>query len=574
MVSTDSTKTHLFSPYFYPTGKFGGHSFRWEIVVVARKLLIVCLDVFGTSMRSVEAIACNTLAVIFLAIVFHLLGRPYSDDSEEAKSKPAKQASDRRLHLAELFALATVWIILWAGILLYLGQSSVMSILLTILICLCMAAYTVGGAFVFGKAFLKDRRAKKTRHLQYQKMRAAGRELTFTFQTPGPIGAVVTDGQDGRSCHISELTRAKDGGAGMADKAGLHVGDWIVACGGKPVTDSHRLRRILRRYGRPIEIVVSRSNRRMSSFDVDGDLGIGGVAGHVTQVHPAASTSLSAGYSTAFDADDMADEYAELSQEAQLRLTTLEVEALSREAERDARAVKARQNRMRKQSSERIKERLRARAALRHSNALAKTDVFKNLPPGVISQIISVMDFKKIDAGQDVVTQGDPASSFIVIMKGAATVLKDGETVRKFGALDYLGEAALVAGDGDEEGGGDGGGDGGAAPVRGATVTSDTELQMLSLTRDRFLELLLSAEEDDAEMVGHLHSARNRAIEKRKSYSAADRERRSSRPQLSMGGMGSKESKTVEKVGVVVGGMGPEGSAAGNKNPRSLFSEE
>ena len=70
------------------------------------------------------------------------------------------------------------------------------------------------------------------------------------------------------------------------------------------------------------------------------------------------------------------------------------------------------------------------------------------------------------------------------------------------------------------------------APVRGATVTADTELQILSLTRDRFLELLLSAEDDDAEMVEHLHSAQNRATEKRKRYSAADRERRVSRPQL------------------------------------------
>ena len=122
------------------------------------------------------------------------------------------------------------------------------------------------------------------------------------------------------------------------------------------------------------------------------------------------------------------------------------------------------------------------------------------------------MDFKKIKAGHAVVKQGDPATSFIVLMKGAATVFRDGETVRKFGALDYLGEAALDAGDW-EEGGVSGCAS--TAPVRGATVTADTELQILSLTRDRFLELLLSAEDDDAEMVEHLHSAQNRATEKK-----------------------------------------------------------
>ena len=148
----------------------------------------------------------------------------------------------------------------------------------------------------------------------------------------------------------------------MAAKAGLRVGDWIVACGGKPVTDSHRLRRILRRYGRPIEIVVSRSNRRMSSFDVDEHAGES-----VTLVHPETTT-------------DTADQYDELSEEAKLRLTTLEVETLSREAERDARAMEALQSRMKEKSRHRIKERLRARQALRHSNALLRTDVFKSLP--------------------------------------------------------------------------------------------------------------------------------------------------------------------------------------------------
>ena len=135
----------------------------------------------------------------------------------------------------------------------------------------------------------------------------------------------------------------------------------------------------------------------------------------------------------------------------------------------------------------------------------------------MISQIISVMDYTKIEAGKDLVTQGDPATSFIVLMKGAATVMKDGEVVRKFGALDYLGESALdISGDN----------------TRSATVIADTEVQALSLTRDRFLELLLSADAEETGMAGHLRSASSRAIEKRQSYRKVDRERRSSKVEI------------------------------------------
>lgn len=462
-------------------------------MVVVRKLAIVMIDVFAVSVHSVEGVACSTLAVIFLAIIAHLLGRPYSDDTEEGRKHPDERNSDQRLHLAELFALSTVWIILWAGILLYLGQPPVIAILLTVLICLCMATYTLGGSYVFLKAFFLDREQKKKRHIQYQKMRAAGKEKTFVIHESGPIGAIVTDGEYGRSCKISKLREAKGGGIGLAAKVGLKVGDWIVECGGKPIHSRVQLRKILARYGRPIEMVVSRSNRRMSSFEVDDYK-----PEQITKVVPSS------------------DGENGLSEAAKFRITKLEVENLQKEAERDARSVRMMQEQMKKNSSIRIKARLRARRALSHSNALHKTDVFRDLPSSIISQIISVMEYRDVQEGENVVTQGEPASSFIVLMKGSASVIKDGELIRKFGALDYLGEAALDFGE--------------VAPaVRGATVTANTNLQVLCLSRDRFLELVMDAEESDSVMASHLSSARDRAAQKRKGYTEKDRERRMSK---------------------------------------------
>lgn len=76
-------------------------------------------------------------------------------------------------------------------------------------------------------------------------------------------------------------------------------------------------------------------------------------------------------------------------------------------------------------------------------------------------------------AGEELVRQGSPGESFIIIVTGRATVERDGRTLRELGPGDFLGEISLV--------------DGGP---RTATVTALDPVQALVIQRDGFLELI------------------------------------------------------------------------------------
>ena len=58
--------------------------------------------------------------------------------------------------------------------------------------------------------------------------------------------------------------------------------------------------------------------------------------------------------------------------------------------------------------------------------------MFHDLSSDTISKIINVMELRTFEMSQNLVTQGDDASEFMVIMKGAATVYHDGNQVRNF----------------------------------------------------------------------------------------------------------------------------------------------
>lgn len=79
--------------------------------------------------------------------------------------------------------------------------------------------------------------------------------------------------------------------------------------------------------------------------------------------------------------------------------------------------------------------------------------------------------------GEDVVSEGDPALHFYIILSGEALVLKDGELLRRLGATESFGERGLLKG-----------------VPRSATVRAETELRVLSLDRDTFLTLAANAD--------------------------------------------------------------------------------
>jgi CRP/FNR family cyclic AMP-dependent transcriptional regulator len=72
-------------------------------------------------------------------------------------------------------------------------------------------------------------------------------------------------------------------------------------------------------------------------------------------------------------------------------------------------------------------------------------------------------------AGDTVTTEGEGGIAFFVVLEGSATVTVRGEEKGKLAAGDHFGELAMIAGE-----------------ERGATITADTEMRCLSMTRWEF----------------------------------------------------------------------------------------
>ena len=87
---------------------FFSYSYRedrkwWEVVVTFRKVGIVAIATFGTMMGAVDLQAFVALAVVFIAIVLHLFGKPF--DTTERNT--------RLLHHLEFGALTVCWFTFW-----------------------------------------------------------------------------------------------------------------------------------------------------------------------------------------------------------------------------------------------------------------------------------------------------------------------------------------------------------------------------------------------------------------------------------------------------------------------------
>ena len=178
-----------------------------------------------------------------------------------------------------------------------------------------------------------------------------------------------------------------------------------------------------------------------------------------------------------------------------------EVDQLHKEHDEHDRRLRKKHEMLRKKTKNRVQERLRARTALSHSRTLQKTKLFHDLPAEAIAKIINVMELRTFEKEDDLVTQGAPASEFMVVMKGAATVFRGGTEVRHLGSLDFLGEGALVN----------------EFHVRGATVTADAPSSVLVLSFDRYQELLV-----DGTIAEETHE---RASRMSRSYTAEDAKR-------------------------------------------------
>ena len=147
---------------------------------------------------------------------------------------------------------------------------------------------------------------------------------------------------------------------------------------------------------------------------------------------------------------------------------------------------------------EHAKELAEARANIRYSHVLQKTKMFRDLSIDDISKIIDVMEMKTYKKNEHLMQQGGDAASFLVILQGTASVLVDGNEVRTFKRLDFMGEAALVNDN----------------HKRTATVTATKLVHALILSRLSYMKLL------DEEVI----SQKTHAMAQRMSmdYTAAD----------------------------------------------------
>jgi len=152
---------------------------------------------------------------------------------------------------------------------------------------------------------------------------------------------------------------------------------------------------------------------------------------------------------------------------------------------------------------------LHARRMLRHSNILNNTEIFRGLEKSSMVRVIKAMKFRQVRKGRDIVLQGDVALEMMVIISGHATVYINGSKIRRVEKLGVIGEGALAPLEA------------GSKPhCRGATVTADTDVQVLVLSRDKYKKLLEGGvvSQESQERVAALSRTHSKQdIERRKS---------------------------------------------------------
>lgn len=104
---------------------------------------------------------------------------------------------------------------------------------------------------------------------------------------------------------------------------------------------------------------------------------------------------------------------------------------------------------------------------------LATVPLFAQCSHGDLVKIARLTDEIEVEAGRDLVTQGDAGHEAFVVVEGTATVSRDGQDVATIGPGAVFGEMALID----------------RAP-RNATVTAATPMQLLVIGKREFNGLL------------------------------------------------------------------------------------
>jgi CRP-like cAMP-binding protein len=102
--------------------------------------------------------------------------------------------------------------------------------------------------------------------------------------------------------------------------------------------------------------------------------------------------------------------------------------------------------------------------------------LFASVPKREHGKLASLVDEVEVEAGATVMTQGEYAREFAVIVDGNAAVVRDGEHVATLGPGEFFGEVGLLNG-----------------PSRSASVVALTDLKLLVVGPREFTTLLYAA---------------------------------------------------------------------------------
>ena len=155
----------------------------------------------------------------------------------------------------------------------------------------------------------------------------------------------------------------------------------------------------------------------------------------------------------------------------------------------------------RKQSARRqsVQARVVSRNKAKRSNALQKCNIFSDLDAASIATIIDKMEYEAVTAGTPIVTQGDVANTFYLILSGTCDVVINDIVVASLKELQVFGESALLQ-----------------DALRVATVVAAVDVQVLRLSKQK-LEALLRSGTLTSECVRKIQKvAMEREVENRK----------------------------------------------------------
>ncbi len=107
------------------------------------------------------------------------------------------------------------------------------------------------------------------------------------------------------------------------------------------------------------------------------------------------------------------------------------------------------------------------------SDVLRRVPLFSGMTDRCVEAIGELAHEVDFEAGRELVRQGEPGESFLVLLAGEARVEQGGQQIRDLGPGDFLGEISLI--------------DGGP---RTATVTATQPVRALVVERPDFVRLI------------------------------------------------------------------------------------